>query len=172
MFGDSLQSYSTVKTWFNEFNCGRRLLKDQVREGRPKTAFMSENIDAVRELIKQNRHVAYREIKAFLVISSTSIHSILHEHLLVKKICFRWLPPNLTISIGVEKQTQMTVVRRNILSTIMLKKVKLSYGNVRFHRATPEICQVRNVCSYPRNSAIIVDVCDTQRGSRYEQVLV
>ena len=36
------------------------------------------------------------------------------------------------VSIGVEKQTQMTVVRQNILSTIMLKNVKLAYGNVRF----------------------------------------
>ena len=34
--------------------------------------------------------------EASLGISATSIHSILHEHLAVKKICFRWLPHNLT----------------------------------------------------------------------------
>ena len=33
---------------------------------------------------------------------------------------------------GVEKQTQMIVVHQNILSTIMLKNVKICYGNVRF----------------------------------------
>ena len=46
-----------VKNWFNEFNCGRRSLKDEVLEGRQKTAVVSENIDAVRELIMQDRHV-------------------------------------------------------------------------------------------------------------------
>ena len=38
LFGDKSPSCSTVKNCFNEFNCGRRLLKDKVREGRPKTA--------------------------------------------------------------------------------------------------------------------------------------
>ena len=59
---------------------------------------MSENIDAVRELIMQDRQVVYREIEASLGIPSTSIHSILHEHLAIKKICSRWIPHNLTIA--------------------------------------------------------------------------
>ena len=43
-------------------------------------------------------------------------------------------------SIGVEKQTQMMVVHQKILSAVMLKHIKLCYGNARFHLATPEIC--------------------------------
>ena len=42
----------------------------------------------------QNRQVTYREMS--LGISFTSIHSILNEHLAVKKICSRWIPQNLT----------------------------------------------------------------------------
>ena len=68
-------SYSTVKNWFNECNWGRRLLKDEVRETRPKIAVVSEHIDAVRELIMQDRHVTNREIKASLGISSNSVHT-------------------------------------------------------------------------------------------------
>ena len=45
---------------------------------RPKTAFVPENIDAVRELIMQDRHVTYREIEPSLGISPISIDSILH----------------------------------------------------------------------------------------------
>ena len=45
----------------------------------------------------------------------------------VQKPCFGG------VSIGVEKQTQVMVVRQNNLNTIMLKNVKLSYGNIRFH---------------------------------------
>lgn len=97
-FGDEAPHYSTVKRWFNEFERGRRSLTDESREGRPKSAVLPENIDAVRELIKQDRHVTYREIEASLSISSTSVHSILHEHLAVKKICSRWIPHNLTIT--------------------------------------------------------------------------
>ena len=43
--------------WFNEYNCGRRSLKDAVREGPSKTAVVPENNDAVHELIVQDRHV-------------------------------------------------------------------------------------------------------------------
>ena len=46
----------------------------------------------------RDRHVTYREIGASLGIASTSIHSILHEHLAVKQICSRWIPHNLTIA--------------------------------------------------------------------------
>ena len=55
-------------------------------------------MNAVQELIMQDRHVTYREIEAFLGISSTSIHSILHKHLAVKKISSRWIPHNLIIA--------------------------------------------------------------------------
>ena len=43
-------------------------------------------------------HVTYREIETTLGISETSIHSILHEHLTVKKIGSRWIPHNLSIA--------------------------------------------------------------------------
>ena len=59
-----------MKNWFTEFNCGRRSLKDEVREGPPKTAVVSDNIDAVRELIMQYRHVTYREKEAVKKICS------------------------------------------------------------------------------------------------------
>lgn len=96
LYGDDAPSYSTVKNWYNEFNRGRRSLQDEFREGRPKSVVVPENIDAVCELIKQDRHVTYREIEASLGISMTSINKILHEHLAVKKICSRWIPHNLT----------------------------------------------------------------------------
>ena len=49
-------------------------------------------------LILQDRHVTYREIETTLVISGTSIDSILHQYLTVKKICSRWIPQNLSIA--------------------------------------------------------------------------
>ncbi|XP_071744201.1 uncharacterized protein [Lepeophtheirus salmonis] len=74
LYGDEVPSYSTLKNWFNEFNSGQCSLKDEFSEGRPKTAVLSENIDAVPEGIMQNRHVTYP----------------------LKKVCSRWIPHNMT----------------------------------------------------------------------------
>ena len=49
-------------------------LKAKVREGRPKIVVVSVNIEAVTELIMQERHVTYREMEASLDISLTGIH--------------------------------------------------------------------------------------------------
>ena len=52
----------------------------------------------MRQLILQDRHVTYREIKTTIGISGASIDSILHKHLTVKKICLRWILHNLSIA--------------------------------------------------------------------------
>ena len=76
-----------MKSWFNEFNRGRRLLKDEIREGPPKKTVVPLTSNDVRELIVQDRHVTYRDIALCLGISHTNMHSILHEQLVVKTIC-------------------------------------------------------------------------------------
>ena len=48
--------------------------------------------------IFQDRHMTYREIETTLGTSGINIHSILHEHLTVKKICSHWIPHNLSIA--------------------------------------------------------------------------
>ena len=76
----------------------------------------------VRQLILQDRHVTYRETT--LGISGTSIHSILHEHLTVKKFFSYWVLHNLSIakkngSIGRNKCSKNTIpVLRNTYMTL------------------------------------------------------
>ncbi|CAG9129246.1 unnamed protein product [Plutella xylostella] len=64
--------------------------------GRPKTAVTQDNIDAVRQLIKEDRHVTYEQIRASLSIGMTAIQTILHEELGVKKLVSCWVPHRLT----------------------------------------------------------------------------
>ena len=99
LYGAEAPSYSTMKSWFSDFKHDRRSLKNEIREGPPKTAVVPENINVVRELIMQERHVTYSEIE-LLGISSTryTIYKIMYERLAVKKICCRWIPHNLTIA--------------------------------------------------------------------------
>ncbi|CAH1966648.1 unnamed protein product [Acanthoscelides obtectus] len=87
---------STISRWYGEFKRGRVSLSDDPRVGAPKTAITQENVDAVRKLIIENRHVTYREIEASLKISKTSIQKILHEELGVRKLVSRWIPYLLT----------------------------------------------------------------------------
>lgn len=79
-FGDEAPSKTTVYRWFSEINRGRSSLSDEFREGRPKSAVAPKNIDAVCEMIKQDRHVTYYKIEESLSVSSTSIYAILYEH--------------------------------------------------------------------------------------------
>ena len=92
---------------------GRISLQDEFREGLPKSIVVPETINAVRQLILEDCHVTYREIKTTLGISGTSIHSILHEYLTVKKICSLWIPHNL--SFGQKNQSiRMAKVLRQL----------------------------------------------------------
>ena len=81
-----------------EFNRDRSSLQDEFRESRPKSVVVPETIDPVLQLILQDCHDWLIEIDRTLDISGTSIHSILHEHLTVKKICSLWIPHNLSIA--------------------------------------------------------------------------
>ena len=86
IFGDEAPSRTSVYRWYGEFNRFRSSLQDEFREGYPKLVVIPETIDIVRQLILQDRHVSHPEIETTLGISGTSIHSILHKHLTVKKI--------------------------------------------------------------------------------------
>ena len=98
IFCDEVPSRASVYRWYDEFNIGRSSLQDEFREDSPKSVVVPETIDAVRQLFLQNRYVTYREIETTLGFRRTSIHSILHKHLTVRKIGSRWIPHNLTIA--------------------------------------------------------------------------
>ncbi|CAH1955092.1 unnamed protein product [Acanthoscelides obtectus] len=73
VFGNEAPHQSTTSRWYGEFKRGRVSLSDDPRVGAQKTAVTQENVDAVRKLIIEDRHVTYREMKASLKISTTSI---------------------------------------------------------------------------------------------------
>ena len=58
----------------------------------------------MREMIEGDRHITYREIQTSLGIDMKAIHTILHDHLSVRKLCSRWIPHNL---IEVQKQARV-----------------------------------------------------------------
>ncbi|GBP69297.1 hypothetical protein EVAR_57541_1 [Eumeta japonica] len=83
-FEDEAPSKTTVYHLFSEFNRELSMLTDEFKEGRLKLVVVPQNIDAVRELIMQHRHITYSEIKASLQISMMQISEPLDR---------RWSPP-------------------------------------------------------------------------------
>ncbi|CAH1992498.1 unnamed protein product [Acanthoscelides obtectus] len=81
VFGNEASHQSTIFRWY-----GRVSLSDNP----------TENVDAVRKLIIEDRHVTYREIETSLKISKTSIQKISHEELGVRKLVSRWIRHLLT----------------------------------------------------------------------------
>ena len=55
-----------------------------------------EIIAAVRAIIEDDPHSTYQQIGSTLGISSSSINSIIHDHLHLRKVCARWVPHCLT----------------------------------------------------------------------------
>ena len=63
IFGHETPLRTSVYRWYCEFNRGRGSLQGELREDRPKSVVVPETIDAVHQLILQDRHVTYREIE-------------------------------------------------------------------------------------------------------------
>ena len=68
-FGYEVPLRTSVYRWYGEFNRVCSSLHDEYREGRLKSVIVSETIDAVLQLILEDRHVTYSEIETILGIS-------------------------------------------------------------------------------------------------------
>ena len=84
----------------------------------------------MRQLILQDRHVTYREIEITLGISGTNIHSIMHEHLTIKKICSRCILHNLSIAQKKKKSINQSDKSAAPIGSNACKSVSILMGNI------------------------------------------
>lgn len=93
VFGDDAMQQRTVYKWVQRYAAGRESLEDDPRSGRPATCVTPEMINAVKEIVCQNRCITIREIAAQAGIASTrQVHDILTKHLEMRKLTARWVP--------------------------------------------------------------------------------
>ena len=109
VLGESAPSYATVKNWVAEFKRGRTSLEDEPREGRPKTASTSENIEKIHEIVSEDPSLTTREIADTIGISDERIRHILHEELQMKKLFGKVVPHTLTIQ---QKLNRKQILKR------------------------------------------------------------
>jgi len=95
-FPECSTSLTTVCRWYKEFESGNLDLEDKPRTGCPPTAVTAINIERMRKLVEEDPRITYEMIEETVGISAPSIHTILHDHLQMSKICARWVPHFLT----------------------------------------------------------------------------
>ena len=109
--GSNAPSDHTVFNWFREFQRNKFSVQDTSRSGRPSTTVTEQTIDARRKIIEDDSHSTYQQIEAILGISSTTINSIIHDYLNLKKVCARWVLQTLTDD---QKQLQLQFCRHSL----------------------------------------------------------
>ena len=89
-------SYLQVTRWVNEFKNGRECVQDAHRAGRTVMATDSYNTEQFKRLLKSDRRIMCKEMAQELEISVGSVHTILCNHLKMRRVSARWVPHRLT----------------------------------------------------------------------------
>ncbi|GFS18619.1 transposase, partial [Elysia marginata] len=95
--GDCACSYQTVCRWVKEFNKGKESLSDCPRPGRPKSCVNKQTISSIKRDIDGDPHISVRELGDTNGLSYGAVHTIITEHLRMKKVFVRWIPHLLTV---------------------------------------------------------------------------
>ena len=90
-FGDDGMGITQIKEWYNQFKDGRTLVESDARSGRPSTSRNYELIDQVRTLVMQDRRVTVRELAEEVGISTGSVHSILTDNLVLRRVSAKFI---------------------------------------------------------------------------------
>src|SRR5258705_3881612 len=94
--GDHAPGKRTVYDWVTAFKNGRQSADDRPGSGRPATAVTAVNIKRVKDAILENRRLSFTQLEAALGIGRRQLWTIVHKHLLLRKLCARWVPKHLT----------------------------------------------------------------------------
>lgn len=123
-YGAEALKKSQVYEWHKRFREGRVNTADEPRSGRPSTATNDEKIEQVRQVVRANRRISIDDIASEVDLSHGSVHTILHDHLEMHRICLRVVPKMLTPD---HKEQRMTAAGELInaadADTDFLKKI-------------------------------------------------
>ena len=78
------------------FNDGRESIENDPRAGRPVSVLTEKNVATVKTLIEEDACYTVQEIEEFSGIHLSSVLKILHEQLMLRKICAHLVPHLLT----------------------------------------------------------------------------
>jgi [histone H3]-lysine36 N-dimethyltransferase SETMAR len=110
VFGEAALGKRAVYQWIQRFKDGRTTTDDDDRSGRPCSSATAENIQAVEELILQDRRITVKEIADMRGISVGTVSGIIKD-LRFSKVCARWIPKLLS---DPQKQERLNISKKNL----------------------------------------------------------
>ncbi|GFR76235.1 transposase [Elysia marginata] len=90
--GDCSCSYQTICRWVTEFNEGKESLSDCPRRRQPESCVNEQTISCIKKDIDEDPHISVRELSGTNGFSYGTVHTIITEHLRMKKNYARWIP--------------------------------------------------------------------------------
>jgi len=133
-FGDECMSRTQCFEWYSRFKTGRMSIDEDPQSGRPSTSTDDVHIDAVSDLILQNRRFTIREIAEDVGISFGSCQAILTEKLNMHRVAAKFVPLVLTedqkanrVNISQELLDRVSI-NENFLKTIVTGEETWVYG--------------------------------------------
>ncbi len=111
VFEEETYSLQGIKYWLHEFRSGRDKIEDMQRSGHPRSARTEENVEAVLEIVTNERRKRLHEIALEVDVSHTTVHRILRKDLNMRKKLAKFVPRILT---PVHLNQRMTACRDNL----------------------------------------------------------
>jgi len=112
VWGDSVSSYRTIARWVSDFKSNtRESVEDLEKSGCPVTASGDNVVQAVKNIINNDRHVTLRALAETVAVSLGTVHSIVKE-LQMRNVMSAWVPHDLTE----ENKRQRVMCATNMLS--------------------------------------------------------
>ena len=122
---DSAPSKTMVKRWYADFKQGRIDTNDAECSCCPNSAVVPENTKKLHKLVLADCKLKLREIAEELKISESSVLTILHEHLSMRKLCSKKVLSLLTVD-----QKQQCVDNSEYCLQLFQRKEKEFYINM------------------------------------------
>ncbi|PNF16923.1 hypothetical protein B7P43_G04205 [Cryptotermes secundus] len=95
-YKDDAMGKTQMFEWFSRFKNGEMSIDDKPRSGRPSTARTHENVEKIREIIKEDRRRTIEEIVELSGVTWSSVQRILTEDLGMKRVAAKFVPRLLT----------------------------------------------------------------------------
>ena len=82
---------ASVFEWHKRFKEGRESVRDDERCGRSKEVRTQELIGQIKNFMDKDRHVSIETISTQFDVSVGTVHTIIHEELMMRKICMKFV---------------------------------------------------------------------------------
>ena len=93
-YGEHSLSRAQVFRWQKSFLEGQEQVEDEPRAGRSSTSKIDENVERMRSLVRLDRRLTLRMISSEVNLNGFTVHHILTQDLVMRKVCAKMVPKN------------------------------------------------------------------------------